>query len=201
MREFFSENDLISVRAFCFSISLSLSGSSIFFSHQAEVQKVKGDGALSLHTRNLKYGKLENGQFVRVPCGLIKRSKQHFHSLDCGVDMILGNNGFVWITSTPPRASFDSDVSKTVSAEEQEEALKKAAAARVISADDRENICRVRNSILALAEVHVAISRETIMSVYEESFSQGLAAKDLILRPELLQRITHIASGLTTNRY
>jgi len=48
---------------------------------------------MSLHTRSLKYGKLENGQLVTVPHVLIKRCKSHFHTFPFGVDLILGNNG------------------------------------------------------------------------------------------------------------
>ena len=45
MRSLFIENDLVS----------------------AEIQNIGADGLISLHTRNLKYGKLENGQLVTVP--------------------------------------------------------------------------------------------------------------------------------------
>jgi hypothetical protein len=73
---------------------------------------------------------LENGQFLRVPTSLIKRCKQHFHSLRdhdghaLGVDVIIGTNGtftlvnrvlcftlimfhccmrigYIWLTATP----------------------------------------------------------------------------------------------------
>jgi len=80
MRNYFIENDLIS----------------------AEVQKVMSDGAVSLHTRNTKYGKLLNGQFLRVPANLIKRSKNHFHMLPFGVHIIIGVNGYIWLTEAPP---------------------------------------------------------------------------------------------------
>ena len=91
MREFFSEQDLIS----------------------AEVQKVQHDGGVSLHTRSAKYGKLMNGQFINVPCGLIKRCKQHFHSLSMGVDIILGNNGFVWLNPTETK-QIETEVKRTL---------------------------------------------------------------------------------------
>ena len=65
---------------------------------QADVHSFMGDGAIMLHARSLKYGKLENGQFVAVPPSLIKRLKQHFVSLPSGVDVIVGKNGFLWIT-------------------------------------------------------------------------------------------------------
>ena len=59
-------------------------------------------GALHLHTKSKKYGKLTEGQLLSVPPTLIKRQKQHFHTLHCGegraVRVILGTNGQVWIT-------------------------------------------------------------------------------------------------------
>jgi exosome complex component RRP4 len=168
MREFFSENDLIS----------------------AEVQKLMGDGAISLHTRNLKYGKLEGGQFLRVPSSLIKRCKQHFHTLECGVDAILGNNGYVWLEPTPPqRQELEYD-----EAAELSKAPKQPA-----TPEQREKICRVRNSILALSQMHIAIYKETIMDVYVESVNLGLAAKSM-LNPDVLQRVTQVALARQQSR-
>lgn len=68
MRQFLAEGDVIS----------------------AEVQQIYHDGALGLHTRSLKYGKLAAGTFVDVPCKLVKRRKKHFHDLPCGVFVVLG---------------------------------------------------------------------------------------------------------------
>merc|ERR1712137_25769 len=81
MRNFFVENDLIS----------------------AEVQQFYHDGSMALHTRNLKYGKLQNGQFLKVPCALIKRGKSHFLSFSFGIDVIVGNNGYIFISTTPEK--------------------------------------------------------------------------------------------------
>ncbi|GAA5871977.1 hypothetical protein JCM1840_004762 [Sporobolomyces johnsonii] len=78
MRTFFQEGDLL----------------------VAEVQAFFADGAMSLHTRSLKYGKLKNGQLVTVPPALIVRSKSHFHSLPYGVDLIIGLNGYIWVSKT-----------------------------------------------------------------------------------------------------
>ncbi len=67
----------------------------------AEVQQLFSDGAASLHTRSLKYGKLsQGGTLVKVSPSLIKRRKTHFHQLPCGASVIMGNNGFVWISPT-----------------------------------------------------------------------------------------------------
>ncbi|XP_068925449.1 exosome complex component RRP4 isoform X2 [Petaurus breviceps papuanus] len=79
MRDFLREGDLIS----------------------AEVQAVFSDGAVSLHTRSLKYGKLGQGVLVQVSPSLVRRQKTHFHDLPCGASVILGNNGFIWIYPTP----------------------------------------------------------------------------------------------------
>lgn len=29
---------------------------------------------------------------------LIKRRKNHFHNLPCGISIIIGNNGYIWIS-------------------------------------------------------------------------------------------------------
>lgn len=61
----------------------------------------------------MKYGKLGQGIMVKgdddrsqfltsillVPCALVKRRKAHFFNLTVGASIILGCNGYVWITS------------------------------------------------------------------------------------------------------
>ena len=64
----------------------------------AEVQNVYTDGSLSLHTRSLKYGKLSQGILISVSPSLIKRRKNHFHNLPCGVSVIIGNKGYIWVS-------------------------------------------------------------------------------------------------------
>ena len=71
-----------------------------FKKFKAEVQNVHSDGSLSLHTRNLNYGKLGQGCLIQVSSPMIKRQKVHFVNLPCGVSIILGRNGFIWVTST-----------------------------------------------------------------------------------------------------
>jgi len=41
------------------------------------------------------------GTLVKVPASLIKRRKTHIHNLPIGVSVILGNNGYVWLSSLP----------------------------------------------------------------------------------------------------
>lgn len=159
MRQYFQENDLIS----------------------AEVQKLMHDGAISLHTRNDKYGKLTHGQFVTVPPLIVKRCKQHFHTLDFGVDVILGNNGYVWIQNTQQTTG------KTANGDQLNQ---------VCDSTSREKIARVRNSVVALSKMHIAIFKETILDVYELSLQLGLQAKQ-ILEKEMLIKVTQTAMQRT----
>ncbi len=82
MRSFFKEGDIIS----------------------AEVQNIgTQDGRIALQTRNMKYGKLANGFLTQVDANYIRRSKVHIHDMGetlgvGGLQMILGVNGYVWIT-------------------------------------------------------------------------------------------------------
>ncbi|XP_067662549.1 exosome complex component RRP4-like [Haliotis asinina] len=134
----------------------------------AEVQNVMGDGCLSLHTRSLKYGKLGQGTLLQVSPSLVKRRKTHFHNLPCGASIILGNNGFIWIS---PTANEDSD--DTGGYEQNLEPVPRA---------DREVIARLRNCVLALAEHQMMMYDTTILYVYEASENYAVSE---MLKPEV----------------
>lgn len=134
MRKYLQEGDLIS----------------------AEVQNVYVDGSLSLHTRSLKYGKLSQGILVKVFPGLIKRRKTHFHNLPCGASIILGNNGFIWISPTI-NTDIEGDGGFTQNLDE------------VVPKTDREVIARLRNCILALAQSKMMLYDTSILYAFEES--------------------------------
>ncbi|KAG8447606.1 hypothetical protein GDO86_014930 [Hymenochirus boettgeri] len=138
----------------------------------AEVQAVYSDGALSLHTRSLKYGKLGQGVLVQVSPSLIKRRKTHFHNLPCGTSIILGNNGFIWLYPTPE--------------ETEEEAGGFITNLEPIPLSDREVISRLRNCILALANQKMLLYDTSILYCYEASLSHQI--KDL-LKTEVIEDI------------
>eukprot|EP00730_Choanoeca_flexa_P014341 TRINITY_DN6239_c0_g1_i2.p1 TRINITY_DN6239_c0_g1~~TRINITY_DN6239_c0_g1_i2.p1 ORF type:complete len:293 (+),score=50.28 TRINITY_DN6239_c0_g1_i2:140-1018(+) len=149
MREFFREGDLIS----------------------AEVQAIyQEDGTLSLHTRSLRYGKLGPGTFISVPSVLVKRPKHHFHRLPCGVALVLGNNGYIWMGS---HLAED-----TTQAQQQTTEL---------SSDMRLKIARVHNCIAALAKRSLSIFDSSIIFTYEDSEPYEVAE---LLEAEILQNIT-----------
>ncbi|KAL1760414.1 hypothetical protein FB107DRAFT_286955 [Schizophyllum commune] len=154
MRTFFEEGDLL----------------------VAEVQAIMGDGSMSLHTRSLRYGKLRNGQLVTVPPILVKRLKSHFITLPCDVDLILGLNGYIW-------------VSKHVLASQQvgEEGFDAEAVYSNrnddIPATTRASISRVSSIIRTLAMHNVPLTDALILEAYELSLTHAPAVGDL-LKPE-----------------
>ncbi|OCB86521.1 hypothetical protein A7U60_g6416 [Sanghuangporus baumii] len=153
MRNFFEEGDLL----------------------VAEVQAFFADGAMSLHTRSLKYGKLRNGQLITVPPVLIRRLKSHFISLPCGVDLILGLNGYVW-------------VSKHVTEREREGEEGFDAEAVYSSRNNdidpatRTAIARVSNILRVLATYFVPITDTILADAYEWALEQDpeCGVKDLL---------------------
>ncbi|KAF9942257.1 exosome non-catalytic core subunit rrp4 [Modicella reniformis] len=145
MRNFFVEGDLV----------------------VAELQTFFSDGAYSLHTRSLKYGKLRNGSFITVSPGLVQRCKSHFHSLSCGVDVILGLNGYIWVSAHAPQNLDEIDTEQVYSNKNKED----------ITPADRESIARVASCIRALAEDFIIINDTIISFAYEASLQYPL--KDL----------------------
>ena len=165
----------------------------------AEVQAIQNSegvgGTVQLHTRSLRYGKLENGCLVQVPPALILKMKQHFSTLpeDIGVDVLLGKNGFIWIQRSIPQSWHDDIANSTEEAEaplaETLQRLRRKHADTPVSRELRENICRIKNSIEALVLVHCAISPDSIVEVYEASIKQGIKLKKMT-HPEFLISLT-----------
>ncbi|KAJ6595622.1 exosome complex exonuclease rrp4 [Mycena vulgaris] len=151
MRNFFEEGDLL----------------------VAEVQAFFADGAMSLHTRSLKYGKLRNGQLVTIPPILVRRLKSHFITLPCGVDLILGLNGYIW-------------VSKHVKESEQEGEEGFDAEAVYSNRNDyiddstRIAISRVANIIRVLASHFVPLTDALLLEAYEWTVENDTDAKGLM---------------------
>jgi len=153
MRSFFAEGDLLS----------------------AEIQSTFADGAASIHTRSLKYGKLRNGCLITVPPALVLRCKSHFTTLSNGIEVILGLNGYIWVSKRSAKPAETNDFEAMYTNKNED-----------IPLQTREAIARVCNCIRALAAHHVYIN-DTII-VYAVELAQVYAAKDLI-KPELMAEI------------
>uniref|UniRef100_A0A2K5I5K5 Uncharacterized protein n=1 Tax=Colobus angolensis palliatus TaxID=336983 RepID=A0A2K5I5K5_COLAP len=138
----------------------------------AEVQAVFSDGAVSLHTRSLKYGKLGQGVLVQVSPSLVKQQKTHFHDLPCGASVVLVNNGFIWIYPTPEH--------------KEEEARGFIVNLEPVSLADGEVISRLRNCIISLVTQRMMLYDTSILYCYEASLPHQI--KD-ILKPEIIEEI------------
>ncbi|VDK81046.1 unnamed protein product [Litomosoides sigmodontis] len=162
MREYLKEGDLIS----------------------AEVQKVHSDGQLSLHTRNLRYGKLSQGTLLKISPYLVKRRKSHFHTLPCGVSVIFGRNGYIWIA---PVASEEQNMTGGYSQNLEE----------VVPMKIRSVIARVSNCVNILAMHHIPLYDTTVVLAYDASLNSEI--KEL-LKPESAANIaTEVALQLEKN--
>lgn len=120
----------------------------------AEVQAAFSDSSLSLHTRNLKYGKLSQGILIEVSPSLVKRCKTHMHNLTCGANVILGNNGYIWIG---PLMSSEVDLSVRISTRVN------------VAKSDREVIARLKNCIASLASYGVLLYDTSVTYAYDAS--------------------------------
>ncbi|KAG6332512.1 hypothetical protein ID866_6574 [Astraeus odoratus] len=151
MRTFFEEGDLL----------------------VAEVQAFFSDGAMSLHTRSLKYGKLRNGQLVVVPSVLVRRLKSHFIALPCGVDLILGLNGYIWVSKhmkdgDQGEEGFDAEA---VYSNQNDD----------IDGPTRTAISRVSNIIRVLVDHFVPLTDTLLLEAYNWVIEQDVETKDLVL--------------------
>lgn len=146
----------------------------------AEVQNVFSEGSLSLHTRSLKYGKLSQGVLVRVFPSLIRRQKNHFHNLPCGVSLILGNNGFIWISPTKDGSSGEKNAADGGFTQNLER----------IPRHEREVIARIKNCISALVASKMMLYDTSILYAFEESLKYE-DVRDL-LDPEAMLDVTFL---------
>ena len=128
----------------------------------AEVHSINNDKSVNLHTRSLKYGRLENGILLKVHNKLIKRQKHHFVKLRCGVSIIFAHNGVLWL----------SNVERQGTVKEEKEIHKKE-----YSGEDRENMSKIYNILKILNQEQVEISTDFIDDIYDIVVKQNLKAK------------------------
>ncbi|CAK1548237.1 unnamed protein product [Leptosia nina] len=136
----------------------------------AEVQSIYSDGSLALHTRSLKYGKLWQGVMVKVFPSLIARRKNHFHILPCGISVILGNNGFIWMGPQAQNLVSREKDDNLVSASENEDNYDCYKGLQTVTRSNREAIARLKNCIAALVASKMMLDVTTLIFAYEESF-------------------------------
>lgn len=171
----------------------------------AEVQQLHQDGAASLHTRSLKYGKLRNGVFMSVSGtgggGGVVRAKRQVWTMDAAnaggkVDVLLGVNGYIWI-------------SKHIESEANAEAagvnrMEESVSSKVYSSQNdhldvatMREIARIRSVILALVENKLRVDEDMVTKGYAEAveLSRESAEDDLYLGGEKGQRLASVLKG------
>ncbi|KAE8306313.1 hypothetical protein BDV41DRAFT_570036 [Aspergillus transmontanensis] len=174
IRTFFSEGDLV----------------------VAEVQTVHSDGAASLHTRSLKYGKLRNGVFLAVTgtggramgasgTGVVRSRRQVWtvNTANGGgdVDVILGVNGYIWISKHADDTAAASSTTDSVSITRMEEMVSSSIYSSQnddIPPQTRREIARLAQCIRVLVQGGVRVDEETVMSAYEASLQVDLEVGD-----------------------
>lgn len=160
MRQFYVEHDVLS----------------------AEVQTFFADGAMSLHTRSLKYGKLRCGTLVTVAPSLVRRAKQHFHAFEFGVAVIFGMNGFVWVG---PAAALTAEAD-AMDLDDAQRAAASDAPAVDVPPHVRERTCRVRNAIVVLDSLFMPVAAAPVQALYEQSLQAGMPPADMLLPDNVL---------------
>jgi len=155
IRTFFSEGDLL----------------------VAEVQSLFQDGSAALHTRSLKYGKLRNGVFLAVSGtgggGGVVRSPRQVWTVHTGngggeVDVVLGVNGYIWISKHVSSEAASSQVSITKLEETVSNSIYSSQNDEISPATRRE-IARLAGCITALVEGGVRVDEEMVMRAYQVS--------------------------------
>lgn len=107
---------------------------------------------------------------MKVSPTLIKRSKTRFHNLPIGASVILGNNGYIWVS--PIVNLEETSVGRFVQNLDE-----------IISKPERETIARLRNCIQALAQCKMMLYDTSILYAYEESLKYDV--KELLI-PEAI---------------
>ena len=186
MRQFLEEGDLIS----------------------AEVHKVQNtDGSLHLHTRSMRYSKLENGCLVVVPPSLIQRQKnQIITMINNTLDVLWGTNGKIWIqrrlktfeeyeaggggnnmSMDTTANNNDAGGGNKSERSEIEELIRQEHSATPTTLEERLSIARVRNAIECLRLVYCMVTPENVETVYEQSIALNMKPSDMLSADNIIQ--------------
>lgn len=171
----------------------------------AEVQQLFQDGAASLHTRSLKYGKLRNGVFVGVSGtgggGGVVRSKRQLWTMETAnagskVDVLLGVNGYIWI-SKHIESEITTEATGINRMEESVSAMVYSSQNDSIELATMREIARLRSVILALVENGLRVDEDMVTRGYHEAVEIGRESMedDLYLGGEKGQRLASILAS------
>ncbi|KAG7191990.1 exosome non-catalytic core subunit rrp4 [Scheffersomyces spartinae] len=179
----------------------------------AEVQSVYASGVASLHTRSLKYGKLRNGMFTKVPLGLIVKSKNHSWDMPGNVSTIVGVNGYIWLYQTNPttaapighmlgktqamvegaskHTSYQPGQGSVLITRLEEESSWEIYSDKndIINSRVRNNIARYYNVLQALSHSELGINQSRMIMGYEISLTYEEEPSDMNVKELICQEI------------
>lgn len=133
-----------------------------------EVQTIFNNGIASLHTRSLKYGKLRNGIFLKIPSPLIVKTKNHAFDLQGNVSIVLGTNGYIWLYKTPKiNKSLENNTPGITRLEEESSWEIYSDKNEFIDVQTRNNIAKYYNIIKSLAEKEQKINNDVLVEAFD----------------------------------
>ena len=133
-----------------------------------EVQTIFNNGIASLHTRSLKYGKLRNGIFLKIPSPLIVKTKNHAFDLPGNVSIVLGTNGYIWLYKTPEiNKSLENNTPGITRLEEESSWEIYSDKNEFIDVQTRNNIAKYYNIIKSLAEKEQKINNDVLVEAFD----------------------------------
>lgn len=133
-----------------------------------EVQTIFNNGIASLHTRSLKYGKLRNGIFLKIPSPLIVKTKNHAFDLPGNVSIVLGTNGYIWLYKTPKiNISLENNTPGITRLEEESSWEIYSDKNEFIDVQTRNNIAKYYNIIKSLAEKEQKINNDVLVEAFD----------------------------------
>ncbi|KAM3499384.1 hypothetical protein MY10362_007348 [Beauveria mimosiformis] len=194
IRSFFSEGDLV----------------------VAEVQQLHQDGAASLHTRSLKYGKLRNGVFASVSgtgggAGVVRAKRQAWTMEPAAaaaggtgaaaahkIDVLLGVNGYIWISRHVEGGDAAAEAAGVNRMEETVSSKVYSSQNDPVDVPTMREIARVRSVILALVENGLRVDEDTVTRGYHEAVELGRETPDddLYLGGERGRRFAAVMAGV-----
>lgn len=152
----------------------------------AEVQQLFGDGGAVLHTRSLKYGKLRNGVFVAVAGmgggGGVVRSRRQVWTMDAAmgggqVDVVLGVNGFVWISRHVETPEVEAGGAAGISnMEESVSTTMYSSQNDRIEVETMREIARLRGVVTALVENGLRVDEDMVVRGYHEAVEMAMVS-------------------------
>ena len=127
--------------------------------------------------------------------------KQHFVTFppEIGVELLLGCNGYIWITRAIPKEWKDEEERGDNGGEESgaggapmAETLQRIRVRHAntpIGPELKENIYRVRNAVEILRTCFRYINGETVRLVYDKSLELGLGINDMLTTENIVKCI------------